>query len=82
MQSLDVGQVVTSTANSNGAPYVKAAIRDVKAYLLAKGSNVMVGYAAADGTEWRTDLAFYLACGAAGISLDLYGLNNYEVRRL
>lgn len=71
-------EVVTSTANSGAAPYVKAAARDIKAYLRAKGSSALVGYSSADGSTWRDELAAFLVCGSDSISIDLYGLNNYE----
>ena len=60
--------------------FVKAAARDVKAYLRARNSRVMVGYASADGETWRTELAAYLTCGSEALSIDLYGLNVYQVR--
>lgn len=60
--------------------FVKAAARDVKAYLRARNSPIMVGYASADGETWRTELASYLTCGSEALSIDLYGLNTYSVR--
>lgn len=33
-----------------GIAYVKAAARDVKAYLASKGSKVLVGYSSVDGS--------------------------------
>ena len=69
--------------------FVKAAARDIKAYLGAIGSKALVSYAAVDGdAEFRNDMAAYLTCGD-DTALDLYGklcmltgltsgLNNYE----
>lgn len=72
-------EVVTETNNTVAAPFIKAAARDVKAYLKSKNSNALVGYASTDGsTDWRDALANYLACDKEEDSLDLYGLNNYR----
>ncbi|KAL0577596.1 1,3-beta-glucanosyltransferase [Marasmius crinis-equi] len=66
------------------SPYVKAAARDVKAYLKSKSSSALVGYAAIDGSpDFRNALANFLSCDSSGqnsdaTSIDLYGLNNYE----
>lgn len=71
-------EVVTETNNTVAAPFIKAAARDVKAYLKSKGSSALVGYASTDGSGWRDPLANYLACDKDDDSLDIYGLNNYR----
>ncbi|KZP00750.1 carbohydrate-binding module family 43 protein [Calocera viscosa TUFC12733] len=75
-------EVVNSDATTESAPFIKAAARDIKAYLASKGSGALVGYASTDGSDttddWRDPLANYLACGSEATSLDLYGLNNYR----
>lgn len=72
-------EVINLPVNTDAAPYVKAAARDVKGYLKAKGINALVGYSSVDGSpDFRDPLANYLTCGDADISLDIYGLNNYE----
>ncbi|ELU44563.1 glycoside hydrolase family 72 protein [Rhizoctonia solani AG-1 IA] len=71
-------EVVTDTNNTVAAPFIKAAARDVKAYLKSKGSSALVGYASTDGSGWRDPLANYLACDRDDDSLDIYGLNNYR----
>jgi hypothetical protein len=59
--------------------YVKAAARDVKAYLKSKGSSALVGYAAINGaSDFRNGLANYLSCGSDELAIDLYGLNDYS----
>lgn len=56
------------------AAYVKAAARDIKAYLRGVNSETLVGYAAVDGEpEFRNTLAEYLTCGEESIVVDLYG---------
>lgn len=77
-------EVVIADNGTAAAAYVKAAARDVKAYLKSKSSSALVGYAAIDGTPaWRNPLASYLSCDPSGgnkdsTAIDLYGLNNYE----
>ncbi|WWC64243.1 uncharacterized protein I303_106852 [Kwoniella dejecticola CBS 10117] len=72
-------EVVNQVSNTNAAPYVKAAARDIKAYLKSVGSSALVGYSATDGdADFRNSLAEYLTCGGDDIAVDLYGLNNYE----
>lgn len=39
-------EIVTGDGNSNTAPYIKAAARDVKAYLKSINSTALVGYSA------------------------------------
>ncbi|WWD20964.1 hypothetical protein CI109_105443 [Kwoniella shandongensis] len=72
-------EVINQVSNTNAGPYVKAAARDIKAYLKSVGSTALVGYAAVDGdVDFRNNLAQYLTCGGDDITVDLYGLNNYE----
>ncbi|WOO80933.1 1,3-beta-glucanosyltransferase gel4 [Vanrija pseudolonga] len=72
-------EVINTVNNSNAAPFVKAAARDTKAYLRSIGSKALVGYAAVDtDLDFRNALADYLTCGNDSVSVDLYGLNNYE----
>ncbi|KAK1922373.1 Glucanosyltransferase-domain-containing protein [Papiliotrema laurentii] len=72
-------EVVNTAGNTNAAPFVKAAARDVKAYLGAIGSKALVGYAAVDGdADFRNNMAEYMTCGDEADLVDLYGLNNYE----
>ena len=75
-------EVVTQSSNANTAPFIKAAARDVKAYLRSKNlDNVLVTYASTDGqsglNNWRDRLAQFLTCGSDDVSIDLYGLNSY-----
>ncbi|EIN13413.1 glycoside hydrolase family 72 protein [Punctularia strigosozonata HHB-11173 SS5] len=81
----NVGNEVVINSNGTGtAAFLKAAARDVKAYLKSKGSSALVGYAAIDASaDWRQPLASYLACdpsdsNSGETAIDLYGLNNYE----
>ncbi|KAI0702424.1 Glucanosyltransferase-domain-containing protein [Cytidiella melzeri] len=81
----NVGNEVVIAANGTAAAaFVKAAARDVRAYLTSKKSSALVGYAAIDADDsWLGPFANYLSCDTTGqnsdaTSLDLFGLNNYE----
>jgi len=80
----NVGNEVIIQNTTNVSPYVKAAARDTKAYLLSQNSSALVGYAAIDGTpDFIVPLAEFLSCdpsnaNSGATSIDLYGLNNYE----
>ena len=80
--AFNVGNEVVTNDTSQAAPFVKAAARDIKAYLRSKDSNALVGYAAIDGADnFRLSLANYLSCDPTGsnseaTAIDLYGLNN------
>jgi len=77
-------EVVTSPNQTVAAPFIKAAARDIRAYLNSKSSSALIGYAAIDGdATWIVPLASYLSCdpsgsGTGSTSIDLFGLNDYE----
>lgn len=76
-----VGNEVISKSNqSNAAPFIKAAARDMKTYRDKKNyRKIPVGYCAADIAELRPMLQNYLACGdSAEEAIDFFGLNSYE----
>lgn len=73
------GNEVTNSANTTEASaFVKAAVRDSKAYIAEKGYNKSVGYAAADVSSIRTQLADYFNCNEEDESVDFFGDNVYE----
>ncbi|KAG5648262.1 hypothetical protein DXG03_006221 [Asterophora parasitica] len=82
--AFNVGNEVVVSGGTAVAPYVKAAARDVRAYLTSKTSSVLVGYAAINGAAtFRDPLANYLSCDLTGgnkdsTAIDIYGLNDYE----
>ncbi|KAH7308356.1 Glucanosyltransferase-domain-containing protein [Rhexocercosporidium sp. MPI-PUGE-AT-0058] len=72
-------EVIDNLGGSPSAPYIKAAVADMKSYLSAKGyRSIPIGYSAADIAELRPMLQNYLACGEPNESIDFYGLNSYE----
>ncbi|OKL64618.1 1,3-beta-glucanosyltransferase gel4 [Talaromyces atroroseus] len=73
------GNEVSNTVNTTQASaFVKAAVRDSKAYIKEKGYNKSVGYAAADVTDIRYQLADYMNCNSEDESVDFFGDNVYE----
>ncbi|PWY92074.1 hypothetical protein BO70DRAFT_348511 [Aspergillus heteromorphus CBS 117.55] len=73
-------EVLTTPAGSSAAPYVLAAVRDIKSYRNEKNyRSIPVGYSAADIAELRPMLQNYLVCRAdASERLDFFALNAYE----
>ncbi|KAH8801744.1 Glucanosyltransferase, partial [Xylogone sp. PMI_703] len=72
-------EVITSNTGSPAAPYIKAAVTDIKAYMAAKKYRTFpIGYSAADIAELRPALQNYLVCGGEETAIDFYGINSYE----
>ncbi|CAG9938861.1 unnamed protein product [Clonostachys rosea f. rosea IK726] len=66
--------------DSAGAPFLKAAARDMKAYRDKKGyRKIPIGYSAADIKELRPMLQEYLTCGGnASETIEFFGINSYS----
>lgn len=72
-------EVTNNNTNTDASAFVKAAVRDTKAYLKARGYRAIpVGYAANDDEITRLSIAEYFACGPSSSSVDFYGINMYE----
>ena len=73
------GNEVSNAPNNTGASaFVKAAVRDIKAYIVQKNYRpIGVGYATNDD-DTRTNLANYFNCGPAQESIDFWGYNIYS----
>lgn len=73
------GNEVSNSGNTTAASaFVKAAVRDSKAYIKQQGyGSLGVGYATYDG-EIRTQLAQYFNCGPEDESIDFWGYNVYS----
>ena len=74
------GNEVTNTPNTTAASaFVKAAVRDMKAYASnVAGRPLYIGYAADDTSEIRQDIMQYFDCGEDQDRIDFFGLNMYE----
>lgn len=72
-------EVTNEVSNTDASAYVKAAVRDTKAYIKKMGyRTIPVGYSANDDTDIRVDLARYFACGDSDDRADFFGINMYE----
>lgn len=72
-------EVSNNISNVNAIPFVKAAVRDTKAYIAAKNYRAIgVGYAADDDATIRFPLEDYMNCGAASNAIDFFGYNIYS----
>ncbi|XBW36982.1 hypothetical protein QEN19_002562 [Hanseniaspora menglaensis] len=72
-------EVSNAWNNTDASAFVKAAIRDTKAYISEKGyRSIPVGYSSNDDSVTRLDMAEYFACGESSEAADFYGINMYE----
>ncbi|KAI1179739.1 Glucanosyltransferase-domain-containing protein [Nemania sp. FL0916] len=73
-------EIIAINNQSNAAPFIKSAARDLKAYRDSKGyRKIPVGYSATDIAELRPYLQDYLTCGGnASENIDFYGINSYQ----
>lgn len=72
-------EVSNELNNTDASAFVKAAVRDLKAYIKTKGYRAMgVGYAADVNFEVVSNVADYLNCGPAAVSIDFWGYNVYS----
>ncbi|KOS22625.1 hypothetical protein ESCO_001740 [Escovopsis weberi] len=71
---------IAKKEDSPVAPYLKAAVRDMKAYRDQKGyRHFPIGYSSADILELRPMLEYYLTCGSNSSEIvDFFGLNSYS----
>jgi len=72
-------EVSNNISNTDSAAYVKAAVRDMKAYIKSKNyRSIGVGYAADDDAQVRDQMIDYMNCGTTADSIDFWGYNIYE----
>jgi len=73
------GNEVSNNLSYTGASaFVKAAVRDTKAYIKSKSLTFGVGYAADDDASVRASVAAYFNCGDVTDQIDFWGYNIYE----
>jgi len=72
-------EVTNNNTNTDASAYVRAAIRDTKAYIKSKNyRSIPVGYATNDASDIRNDLADYFNCGDQSSAIDFWGYNIYS----
>jgi hypothetical protein len=72
-------EVTNNNTNTGASAFVKAAVRDTKAYIKSKGGRWMgVGYAANDDSEIRVAISQFFNCGNQDDAIDYWGYNIYE----
>ncbi|KAI1909133.1 hypothetical protein LOZ39_004530 [Ophidiomyces ophidiicola] len=72
-------EVTNNRSNTVASAFVKAATRDMKAYIKSKGyANLGVGYATNDDAEIRDDMTDYFNCNSRDESIDFWGYNIYS----
>lgn len=70
-------EINNNISNTNANPFVKAGLRDIKAYLKSKKSSIPVGYANNDDTKTRKNIMNYFNCGKEEERADFYAINVY-----
>lgn len=72
-------EVTNNASNTDASAFVKAAVRDMKAYVNSTSDRWMgVGYAANDDSTIRDNMAYYFNCGEQDEAIDFWGYNIYE----
>lgn len=72
-------EVSNNATNTAASAFVKAAVRDMKAYAShAANRPLYIGYAADDDANIREDVQNYFNCGSDQDRIDFFGLNIYE----
>lgn len=74
------GNEVSNQGNNTiASAFVKAAVRDTKAYIKSKKyRDIGVGYATNDDAEIRENMANYFDCGKEEEAIDFWGYNIYS----
>lgn len=72
-------EVSNQPNNTMASAFVKAAVRDTKAYIKSKNyREIGVGYATNDDADIRSNLAAYFDCGDKSAAIDFWGYNIYS----
>ncbi|KAI8068485.1 Glucanosyltransferase-domain-containing protein [Gongronella butleri] len=72
-------EVTNDKTNTAASPFVRAAIRDMKAFLQHNSARAIpVGYASNDDQDIRDAIKDYFVCGDEQSQADFFGVNLYE----
>ena len=72
-------EVTNNISYTPASAFVKAAVRDMKAYIVEKNYRPMgIGYAADDDATVRLNVANYFNCGNVTDGIDFWGYNIYS----
>ncbi|KAF2738310.1 beta-1,3-glucanosyltransferase 3 [Polyplosphaeria fusca] len=72
-------EVSNAPNNTDASAFVKAAVRDSKAYIKSKNyREIGVGYATNDDADIRENLANFFDCGSREEAIDFWGYNIYS----
>ena len=72
-------EVSNAPNNTNAAPFVKAAVRDMKAYIAQQGYRTIgLGYATDDNQYVRENIVDFFNCGDPADAIDFWGYNIYS----
>lgn len=72
-------EVTNNASNTEASAFVKAAVRDTKAYIKSQDyRSIPVGYSSNDDPDTRVAIADYFACGEGDEKADFFGINMYE----
>ncbi|KAK4497509.1 hypothetical protein PRZ48_011960 [Zasmidium cellare] len=72
-------EVSNAPNNTDASAFVKAAVRDTKAYIKAQNYRTIgVGYATNDDADIRENMANYFNCGDQDSAIDFWGYNIYS----
>ncbi|KAL4931371.1 glycoside hydrolase family 72 protein [Aspergillus undulatus] len=72
-------EVSNNVRTTDASAFVKAAVRDMKAYIKAKNYRSLgVGYATNDDSSIREAMADYFNCGEEDDAIDFWGYNIYS----
>ncbi|GIZ38138.1 hypothetical protein CKM354_000156100 [Cercospora kikuchii] len=72
-------EVSNQPNNTDASAFVKAAVRDTKAYIKSQNyRSIGVGYATNDDADIREDMEKYFNCGDQEAAIDFWGYNIYS----
>ncbi|PYI09291.1 putative 1,3-beta-glucanosyltransferase [Aspergillus sclerotiicarbonarius CBS 121057] len=72
-------EVSNTISTTDASAFVKAAVRDTKAYIKNQGyRSIGVGYATNDDSDIRVNMADYFNCEAEDEGIDFWGYNIYS----